>query len=240
MNLGSNLVSAFEALLRWRQPERGMVMPSDFIPLAEEIGLIVPIGQWVLRQACVDAMSWPDDVKVAVNLSPMQLGSKTLVDDVAAALADSGLAPDRLELEITETAMLEDTDATLVTLNRLRDLGVEIAMDDFGTGYSSLSYLRRFPFDKVKIDRSFVAGLGQGHDADAIVNAVSDLCRKLGMATTAEGVETEDQLRLLRLAGCTEVQGYLFSRPRPAGEVAALCHSLNERDNELAALSAVG
>ena len=164
---------------------------------------------------------------MAVNLSPVQLGCRTLVEDVASALAQSGLDPARLELEITETAMLEDTDATLVILHRLRDLGVGIAMDDFGTGYSSLSYLQRFPFSKVKIDQSFVAGMGQGGDCDTIIEAVADLCKRLGMKTTAEGVETDDQLARLSAGNCTEAQGYLFSKPQPADQVAEMCARLS-------------
>jgi len=227
VKLRTNKVSCFEALVRWRHPERGLVPPSDFIPLAEEIGLILPLGEWVLRQACMDAMTWPEDVKVAVNLSPVQFTSRSLVADVAEALTDSGLAPERLELEITETVMLKDTEATLVILHQLKALGVRIAMDDFGTGYSSLSYLRRFPFDKVKIDRSFIEGLGLGGDCDTIVAAVTAMCNTLGMVTVAEGVETQDQLQMLRGGQCSEVQGYLFSQPRPAAEVMQLCLTLN-------------
>jgi diguanylate cyclase (GGDEF)-like protein len=227
MQLRTNQVSGFEALVRWRHPERGLVSPADFVPLAEEIGLILPLGEWVLRQACRDAMTWPETVKVAVNLSPVQFTSRTLVRDVADALADSGLSPSRLELEITETVMLEDTDATLSILHELKALGVRIAMDDFGTGYSSLSYLRRFPFDKVKIDRSFIEELGLGGDCDAIVAAVTAMCNTLGMATVAEGVETQDQLQMLRGGQCSEVQGYLFSKPRPAAELMQLCLTLN-------------
>jgi EAL domain-containing protein (putative c-di-GMP-specific phosphodiesterase class I) len=236
MTLQSREICGFEALLRWNHPQRGLVPPAEFIPLAEEIGLIVPIGEWVLRRACVDAMSWSEDIKVAVNLSPVQFGNRNLVAEVAAALQRSGLAPHRLELEITETVMLEDTEGTLGTLHALRDLGVSIAMDDFGTGYSSLSYLRRFPFDKVKIDRSFIEGLGQGGDCDAIVRAVTELCRQLGMSTTAEGVETEDQLSLLRDGLCTEAQGYLFSRPLPAGAVPGIFATLRAAAAEDAAL----
>jgi diguanylate cyclase (GGDEF)-like protein len=227
MNLQTRLVSGFEALVRWHHPERGLVSPVEFIPLAEEIGLIIPLGNWVMRQACFDAVAWPGNPKIAVNLSPVQFRSRTLVEDVAAALQASGLAAGRLELEITETVMLEDTEAILLTLHRLRDLGVSIAMDDFGTGYSSLSYLRRFPFSKVKIDRSFIEGLGQGGDCDTIVAAVADLCERLGMTSTAEGVETAEQLRLLSAGACTEAQGYLFSRPRPAAEIPSLCMKLN-------------
>jgi EAL domain-containing protein (putative c-di-GMP-specific phosphodiesterase class I) len=202
------------------------VSPVEFIPLAEEIGLIVDLGRWVLRQACADAAAWPGNLKVAVNLSPVQFGSHTLPEDVAAALADAGLGAGRLELEITETAMLADTDAVLTSLHELRGLGVRIALDDFGTGYSSLSYLQRFPFNKVKIDRSFVAKLGQGGDSDIIVAAVVDLCARLRMVTTAEGVETTAQLDHLASLHCVEGQGYLFSPPRPAGEVATMLENL--------------
>jgi diguanylate cyclase (GGDEF)-like protein len=228
MNIKTRSVSGFEALLRWNHRDRGMVAPADFVPLAEDIGLIIPLGRWVLSRACSDAMTWPGDMKVAVNVSVVQFGSHTLVEDVAAALKASGLDPKRLELEITETVMLEDTDAILVILHQLRGLGVGIAMDDFGTGYSSLSYLRRFPFSKVKIDRSFIEGLGHGGDCDAIVNAVTELCETLGMATLAEGVETEDQLRQLEAGNCGEAQGYLFSKARPASEVAEMCDRLNQ------------
>jgi diguanylate cyclase (GGDEF)-like protein len=226
INLKTGSVTGFEALMRWFHPHRGMVAPTDFIPVAEEIGLLVPLGEWALRRACFDAADWPAAMKVAVNVSVTQFASGTLVEDVAAALAASGLSAGRLELEITESVVLEETDATLVTLHQLRDLGVGIAMDDFGTGYSSLSYLRLFPFSKVKIDQSFVAGLGKGGDCDAIVGSVTDLCEALGMISLAEGVETEDQLQRLRAANCGEVQGYLFSRPRPAEEVAAMCRML--------------
>ncbi len=229
MNLKTRQVTGFEALLRWHHPIRGMVSPSEFIPIAEEMGLIVALGNWALRQACADAATWPGNQTVAVNLSAVQFGSRTLVDDVAAALRDSGLEANRLELEITETVMLQDTDAALVVLHHLRDLGVDIAMDDFGTGYSSLSYLRRFPFDKVKIDKSFVDGLGNGGDCDAIVRLITELCAHLGMKTTAEGVETEEQLQQLFGGACTQAQGFLFSRPRPASEVAELCRTLNAR-----------
>ncbi len=215
-------VNGFEALLRWRHPTRGMIPPSDFVPLAEEIGLIVPLGEWVVRQACAEAARWPRPVKVAVNLSPAQFRSRTLVHTVVSALDTTGLAPQRLELEITESVLLQDNEATLATLHQLRGLGVRIAMDDFGTGYSSLSYLRSFPFDKIKIDRSFVSELAEKSDCMAIVRAVASLGASLGMVTTAEGVETVDQLRQVREQGCTEVQGYLFSQPRPASELADL------------------
>ena len=228
MKIDTRSVCGFEALLRWNHPDLGLVPPSEFIPLAEETGLIIPLGNWVLHQACADAVTWPSDIKVAVNVSVIQFGSKHLVEDVAAALAASGLDPKRLELEITETVMLDDTDAILVILHRLRDLGVGIAMDDFGTGYSSLSYLRRFPFSKVKIDRSFIAELGNGSDSNAIVTAVIDLCETLGMTTLAEGVETEQQMQQLRAANCSEAQGYLFSPARPASEVPSMCRRLGK------------
>ena len=215
-------VVSFEALLRWFHPKTGMVSPADFIPLAEETGLVVGIGEWVLRTACREAARWPDSVKVAVNVSPLQFKDPRLVDIVSEALAESGLSPHRLELEITESVLLQNNAATLGVLHRLRGLGARISMDDFGTGYSSLSYLRSFPFDKIKIDQSFVRDLSSSADSAAIVRAIAGLGGSLGMRTTAEGVETEDQLARLRAAGCTEVQGYLFSRPRPAREVRAL------------------
>jgi diguanylate cyclase (GGDEF)-like protein len=214
--------AGFEALIRWHHPKRGHVPPSDFIPLAEEIGLIKDIGAWVLHQACMDAASWPDGLKVAVNLSPVQFKNYDLVDSVSQALADAGLPANRLELEITETVMLHDTEATLAMLHRLRALGIHIAMDDFGTGYSSLSYLQRFPFDRIKIDQSFVRELNTRDDCNAIVRAIVSLGRELGMCTTAEGVETPDQLSALSSVGCSEAQGYLFSPAVPATDVPGL------------------
>jgi EAL domain-containing protein (putative c-di-GMP-specific phosphodiesterase class I) len=212
-----------EALLRWNHPTRGQVSPSDFIPLAEETGLIIPIGEWVLRQACVEAARWPTHIELAVNLSPAQFKCPTLVQSVMAAVAASGISARRLELEITETVMLEDANGAFPTLRQLRDLGVRIALDDFGTGYSSLSNLRKFPFDKIKIDRSFVKDLSQANvDAVAVVRSMAQLGASLGMATTAEGVETGEQLDQLRAEGCTEIQGYYFSRPKPAAEIADL------------------
>ncbi len=227
MNMQTRTVSSFEALLRWNHPTRGLVSPAEFIPLAEEIGLIIPLGDWVLNRACSDAALWPDSVGVAVNLSVMQFGHRSLVAGVADALRRSGLPPKRLELEITESVLMQDSDLTMDILHGLRALGVRIAMDDFGTGYSSLSYLRSFQFDKVKIDRSFIEALGQGGDSDAIVSAVTGLCERMGMTTTAEGVETRAQLEHLGALACTEVQGYLLSRPRPASEVAAMCHAID-------------
>lgn len=215
-------ITGFEALLRWPDAKRGMVFPSEFIPVAEEIGLIVPLGEWVIRKACADASMWPAHVKVAVNLSPTQFRSAALVDIVASALASSGLKPKRLELEITESVLLQNTEATLATLHRLRGLGVQIVMDDFGTGYSSLSYLRSFPFDRIKIDRSFVKDLGEKAESLAIIKAVAGLGATLGIATTAEGIETPEQLRHVREHGCTEAQGYLFSIPICADDAAAL------------------
>jgi diguanylate cyclase (GGDEF)-like protein/PAS domain S-box-containing protein len=220
-------VAGFEALLRWHHPERGMVSPMEFIPLAEDIGVLGPIGAWVLKQACAEAAKWPKDISIAVNLSPCQFKSRALVLDVASALGTSGLAPHRLELEITESVLLQDTDATLSVLDELRGLGVRIAMDDFGTGYSSLSYLRKFQFDKIKIDQSFVRDLTDNPDSVAIIRAISALGTSLGMTTTAEGVETGAQLRMLEAEGCNEVQGFLFSKPRPAAEAVMLINSIS-------------
>jgi diguanylate cyclase (GGDEF)-like protein/PAS domain S-box-containing protein len=218
----SGRIVGFEALLRWHHPERGMVAPSDFIPLAESIGLIVPLGEWVLRQACAEAARWPDEVTVAVNLSPLQFKNANLVQTVMGALAAAGLPPRRLELEITESVLLQENENNPATLHRLRDLGVRIALDDFGTGYSSLSYLRVFPFDRIKIDGSFVKELPHNVESVSIVRAMADLARGLRMATTAEGVETREQLEALRADGVTAAQGYLFSRPLPAGDLRAL------------------
>lgn len=227
IDLAANKVSCFEALLRWRHPQRGMVMPGDFVPLAEEIGLIGSIGAWALKKACTEAVGWPRNIMVAVNLSPTQFRSGTLVLDVIAALGESGLPANRLELEITESILLQDTDATMSILNQLRDFGARITMDDFGTGYSSLGYLQKFPFDKIKIDQSFVRELHEKPESIAIVRAVTGLGRTLGITTTAEGVETADQLELVRREGCTEVQGYLFSKPRPAHELDSLLLQLD-------------
>src|SRR4051794_38282990 len=221
VDLRTGAVSALEALLRWRHPARGLVPPGEFVPLAEEIGLIVPVGGWVLARACADAAGWPGGVRVAVNLSAAQFRGRELVAAVIGALAAAGLAPPRLELEITGTGLLRDGEATLATLRELRALGVRIAMDDFGTGYSSLGYLRSFPFDKIKIDRCFVRDLGASADCEAIVRAVTGLGGSLGIATTAEGVETEEQLERLRPEGCDEAQGFHLGRPMPAAEVVA-------------------
>jgi diguanylate cyclase (GGDEF)-like protein len=218
-DVASDRVVAFEALLRWNHPQRGLIAPLNFIPLAEETGLIVQLGEFVLRSACADAATWPDDVDIAVNLSPVQFKSPNLIASVTDALAATGLNADRLELEITESVLLQNSEATLTTLHELRAMGVRISLDDFGTGYSSLSYLRSFPFDKIKIDRSFVSELATREDSMAIIRAVTGLGRSLGIVTTAEGVENAAQLELLRREGCTQAQGYLFSKPRPASDV---------------------
>jgi EAL domain-containing protein (putative c-di-GMP-specific phosphodiesterase class I) len=218
-DLETNRIICFEALVRWIHPLRGMIAPGDFIPLAEGAGIIIPIGDWVLRKACMAAASWSQNVSVAVNLSPAQFKNHDLVASVMAALSESGLPPHLLELEITESVLLRDSEATLAALHRLRKLGVRISMDDFGTGYSSLSYLLSFPFDKIKIDRLFVRKLASKGDSIAIVRAVTGLGKSLGILILAEGVETNEQLALLREEGCKEVQGFLFSRPHPAAEV---------------------
>ncbi len=221
-NLETNAISGFEALIRWSHPVRGLVEPIEFIPLAEEAGLIVPIGEWVLKQACRDAMKWPSPVKVAVNLSPVQFRSVHLMQSVIAALAGSGLAADRLELEITESTLLADSEATLTTLHRLRAMGVHVAMDDFGTGYSSLSYLQSFPFDKIKIDRRFIIDVNTDNSSLAIIRAVTGLCASLGIVTTAEGVETREQFDRVKAEGCIEVQGFLTGRPTALKDALAL------------------
>jgi len=222
-------VTGFEALLRWHHPTLGMVSPADFIPVAEEIGVIVPIGAWVLRLACAEAATWPDHLNVAVNLSPVQFRGRALVSTVADALTKAGVAPQRLALEVTETVLLEANRTNLAILHDLRKLGTRIAMDDFGTGHSSLSYLRSFPFDTIKIDRSFVAELSTRDECLAIVRAVTGLAGSLHMNTIAEGVETEAQFAILAAEGCTEVQGYLFSKPVPAGELPALIACLSPK-----------
>ncbi|MBR0856372.1 bifunctional diguanylate cyclase/phosphodiesterase [Bradyrhizobium liaoningense] len=222
VDLRSGAVSGCEALLRWRHPERGMVSPAEFIPVAEDTGLINELGDWVLRMACNEAATWPAHVRVAVNVSPVQLKCDTLALRIAGALAASGLAPSRLELEITEAVLIRDDEAALSILHQLRAIGVRIALDDFGTGYSSLSYLKRFPFDKIKIDRCFVADIAETPGAPVIVQAVVNIAAASSMTTVAEGVETEAQREMLRALGCTEMQGYLFSAPKPAAEVRKL------------------
>jgi diguanylate cyclase (GGDEF)-like protein len=218
-DLEHNRICSFEALLRWRHPERGLVSPADFIPVAEDTGLIVPIGAWVIREACARAAAWPEHVRVAVNVSAVQFHRGTLNDTILRALADSGLAPGRLEIEITESIFLEGSDATLRSLHSLRALGVRIALDDFGTGYSSLSYLQSFPFDKLKIDRSFIQNLLTREGASAIVRAITELAHALNIETTAEGVEETAQLMELRAHGCSSVQGFLFAEPMTVADV---------------------
>ncbi|MBB3997279.1 putative bifunctional diguanylate cyclase/phosphodiesterase [Aureimonas pseudogalii] len=219
VDLYTNRVIGFEALIRWDHPVRGRVSPVDFIPLAEETGLICKIGEWVLRTACATAMTWPEEMTVAVNISPVQFRSDALVQTVLSALAHSGLPAHRLEIEITEGALLENTANVLATLHALRDLGIKISMDDFGTGYSSLSYLQKFPFNKIKIDRSFVQGADEGGDSEAILKAIAGLGLSLGMAITAEGVETQEQLARIRSEQCTHVQGYFTGRPMSADSI---------------------
>ena len=222
VNLKDGKISSCEALLRWRHPERGMISPAEFIPVAEETGLINQLGHWVLNAACTEAANWPEDVRVAVNVSPVQFKSQTLALNVAAALAASGLSASRLELEITEAVLIRDDEAALDILHQLRKLGVRFALDDFGTGYSSLSYLQRFPFDKIKIDRSFIRDLAGSGASSSIVQAVVNIATASDMTTTAEGVETEQQRNLLYILGCTEMQGFLFSPAIPAAEIRRL------------------
>jgi predicted signal transduction protein with EAL and GGDEF domain len=228
VDLSSNAVSGCEALLRWRHPERGMVSPAEFIPLAEDTGLINELGDWVMQTACAEAASWPSHVRLAVNVSPVQLKSPTLALRITGALAASGLPPDRLEIEITEAVLIHDDETALAILHQLRSIGVRIALDDFGTGFSSLSYLKRFPFDKIKIDRCFVSDIEVDGSA-AIVQAVVNIAASRNMTTTAEGVETEGQRDVLRNLGCTQMQGYLFSRPKPAAEIRPLLGGIGEQ-----------
>jgi diguanylate cyclase (GGDEF)-like protein len=228
VRLASSGLTGFEALLRWKHPERGMVSPGEFIPIAEETGLIIPLGEWALRAACATAAAWPETITLAVNLSPVQFRSRGLFAMVTSALAEAGLAPQRLELEVTETVLLDDSETTIDILHQLRALGVRISLDDFGVGFSSLSYLRKFPFDRIKIDRSFVGTLGESPESAAIVRTIASLGAVLGVETTAEGVETADQLEFVRASGCTAVQGFYFGRPCLAAEVAGVIERLNE------------
>lgn len=218
-DLGQQKICGFEALLRWNHPTRGRVPPMEFIPLAEEVGLVVDIGRWVIRRACRDAMDWPEDIKVAVNVSAIQFTNSDLPSDVAASLAEAGLPANRLEIEITESVLMENLDEALPVLHALKQSGIRIGMDDFGTGYSSLSYLRRFPFDKIKIDKSFVNGIVEDKEAFAIMRAIILLGDALGMRVTVEGVETAEQLAMLQREACDEIQGYHISPPRPAVDV---------------------
>jgi diguanylate cyclase (GGDEF)-like protein/PAS domain S-box-containing protein len=232
VNISTHRVQGFEALLRWRHPQRGVVSPSEFIPVAEQTGLINPIGDWVLRTACVEASRWPDDVKVAVNVSTVQFRNSKMLDSVVSAVAAAGIPFSKLEIEITESALADDCAETLALLEELHGLGVTIAMDDFGTGYSSLGYLRTYPFDKIKIDRSFVSGVTGDKNGRAIVRAICGLGRSLGLAITAEGVETPEQLVLAEREGCTEVQGFLFSAPFAADRIPSFLLTFANRRDE--------
>jgi EAL domain-containing protein (putative c-di-GMP-specific phosphodiesterase class I) len=229
VDLSTNEVTGCEALLRWRHAERGMISPAEFIPVAEHTGLIIELGEWVLHTACAEAATWPDPIRLAVNVSPVQFRTGTLALKVASALAASGLPADRLEIEITEAVLIRDDDAALAVLHQLRDLGVHIALDDFGTGYSSLSYLQRFPFDKIKIDRSFIRDITESGGSSSIVRAVVNIATEQNMVTTAEGVETQQQLDLLRALGCNQMQGFLFSPARPAGEIRGMLRGASAR-----------
>lgn len=222
-------ITSVETLIRWNHPVRGQIPPDHFISIAETTGLIVPIGAWVLQQACSDAVTWHDGIGVTVNVSPVQFARSDMLATVRKVLAETGLQPQRLELEITESTLLNNDTATLDVLNALRALGVGIALDDFGTAFSSLSYLRSFPFNRIKIDRSFVKDLPKRNDCKAIVHAVSSLARALNMVTTAEGVETFQHLDAIRAAGCEEVQGYLFSKPVPAAKLASAINDCRAR-----------
>jgi diguanylate cyclase (GGDEF)-like protein len=222
VNLERNDICSCEALVRWRHPERGLISPAEFIPVAEEAGLISQIGEWVLKTACMEAATWPKGITVAVNVSPSQFKDKTLILHVMTALAASQLPARRLAIEITENVLMTDNEANLAILHQLRDLGVQIVMDDFGTGYSSLSYLRSFPFDKIKIDRSFIDDRSGKGNADAIIQATTSMAKSLNIKTTAEGVETKEQMVKIRDLGCTEMQGYLISRPLRAADITAL------------------
>jgi EAL domain-containing protein (putative c-di-GMP-specific phosphodiesterase class I) len=212
------LVCGAEALVRWRHPTRGLVAPDQFIPLAESTGLIVPLGNWILRQACIDAASLPAHIKVAVNISAVQFGRENLFDIILSTLLETGLSPERLELEITETSHLEGQEAHLATIRKLKSIGISMALDDFGTGYSSINYLTTFPFDKIKIDKSFTQGALDRRDCMAVIAPTLALSQGLGIVTTAEGVETEAQFEYMRNAGVDFVQGYLFGRPAPISE----------------------
>jgi EAL domain-containing protein (putative c-di-GMP-specific phosphodiesterase class I) len=215
LDLAKGKIVGYEALIRWRHPERGMIAPMEFVPIAEETGMIVPIGEWVLRRACSDAKLIPDDCFVAVNISPVQFMTKDFLALVKDVIRDTGIAPRRLELEVTETAMMQDRDRAAYILKELSDMGISVAVDDFGTGYSNLSYLIDFSFQKLKIDRSFVSRMEQDSNSGAVVSTIVGLSRALGVHTIAEGVETETQATLLRAAGCEVVQGFFFGKPQP-------------------------
>jgi predicted signal transduction protein with EAL and GGDEF domain len=229
INLRKNNIWGFEALARWTHPVRGVISPDKFIPVAEDSGLILPLGEWALREACRQAVQWPLKLSVAVNLSPLQFANPGLAMMVERILLETGLDPHRLELEITEGLLMRNTEATIATLHRLKEIGVRIAMDDFGTGYSSLSYLQSFPFDRIKVDRSFVRQLGSNTTSSTVVRAVVDIASSRGMSTTAEGVETEEQRLALEALGCDEAQGYLLGRPGPIGGVTKVIAAWEER-----------
>ena len=226
VDLRTGCVTTCEALLRWKHPERGNVPPSVFIPVAEETGLIIALGEWVLHRACLEAASWPKNVKVAVNLSPIQFRDRGLPLQVVSALAKSGLAARRLEVEITERVLLEESDGTMAAMEQLKNLGVAISLDDFGTGYSSLNYLRKFPFHKIKIDQSFIRDPGLERDARAIISAVASLGAGLDKIVVAEGIETEEQMKMVTAQGCHEGQGYFFSRPMSGDLIRARLESV--------------
>jgi diguanylate cyclase (GGDEF)-like protein len=231
LDLKSGAISSFEALVRWHHPTRGLIEPAQFIPVAEDTGLILPIGEWVLREACREAAGWGSSIKVAVNLSPVQFKSRNLLGMIKSALSAAGLAPEMLELEITESVLLNDTDSVLGILHQIRDMGVGVAMDDFGTGYSSLSYLRSFPFSRIKIDRCFISDLATHEESRAIIHATVELSGKLGMTSTAEGVETAEQLAILQAEGCTHIQGYYISRPIPANSISEMVRLYGGKEN---------
>jgi len=219
MDLNTRLLCGVEALVRWRHPTKGLIPPDRFIPLAESTGLIVPLGDWVLQQACADAASWPAHLKIAVNISAVQFNKGNLFDVILCTLVETGLAPERLELEITETSLLENQEAHLATIRQLKNLGISLALDDFGTGYSSMTYLTNFPFDKIKIDKSFTQGALNRRECAAVVSSVLALAQGLGTITTAEGIETEEQLAYMREAGVDLAQGYLIGRPVPISQL---------------------
>ena len=232
-------INGYEALIRWEHPERGVVMPGEFIAIAEDSGLIIPIGEWVIRQALDDMSSWPEDRDISINLSPAQMRSPSLITTVVQALANTQVAAGRVCLEITESVLMHDSDANIATLHKLRELGLRIALDDFGTGYSSLNYLRSFPFDKIKIDRCFISEIDSRDDCQAIVRSVVNLANSLGMTTTAEGVERADQLELLRGEGCQEVQGYLYSKALPQGQLTDLRLPIRSKALKLAEIERI-
>jgi EAL domain-containing protein (putative c-di-GMP-specific phosphodiesterase class I) len=222
VDLQRNKIGGFEALARWPHPTKGMISPAKFIPVAEDCGLIVALGKWALTEACSTAMKWPGDMKISVNVSPLQLVSSDLPDTVSRVLAETGLEPHRLALEFTERIFIDESEKTLSTLHKLKDLGVQIALDDFGTGYSSLSYLRSFPFDTLKIDRSFISDLGASTSSNVIVQAVILIAGGLGIRTVAEGIESSQQLQILKGLGCKEVQGFRLGKPVPFKEASAM------------------